>query len=280
MTRMPSAISRDVGGGNIKVFDTTLAKLKSLFEDRLRMPVCLTSPYKLCDFRALYGYLLADWLEGYEFWGHCDNDLIFGDFSTFITDGMLARYDKILSRGHLTLYRNTPEVNGFFRKSEEFDGVPSWKEVVSTPRGFSFDEWPGVSGLWQALAPERMYDEIVFDDIIYLKKHFLSYQKVVNHTDDGKGHFIFEYDHGHLYRHGIDKATGHPIKEETLYVHFQKRPMAVETTNTEHWLCKPNSFVDFRQVDCKLLTRWGETYWLYGQYFKIRWKNLKRKIGM
>lgn len=69
------------GGANIKVFEMSLADLKQLFESKLHQTICLETPYKLCDFRALYGILFADYLKAYDFWGHCDNDLIFGNLS-------------------------------------------------------------------------------------------------------------------------------------------------------------------------------------------------------
>lgn len=268
----------DVGGANVKVFETSLSKIKSLFEAKLQQTISLESPYKLCDLRPAYGYVFEDELRQYDFWGHCDNDMIFGDIRKFITDDILAKYDKILSRGHLSIYRNTPEVNEFFMKSDSFAKIPSWKDVVISNRGYSFDEWPGVSSMWKALQPEKMYDALLFDDINYLKKQFLSSQKMVLHTDDDKSNFLFEYDHGNLYRYGLEKASGAVIKEETLYVHFQKRPMCVETSHLEHYICKPNAFVDYQPITVDLLKTWGKSYLFYSQYFKIRFKNLKRKL--
>ena len=47
----------------------------------------------------------------YDFWGYCDIDLIFGNIRKFITDDILDKYDKILSRGHFTLFRNKDSIN-------------------------------------------------------------------------------------------------------------------------------------------------------------------------
>lgn len=266
------------GGANIKVFEMSLADLKQLFESKLHQTICLETPYKLCDFRALYGILFADYLKAYDFWGHCDNDLIFGNLSKYITDEILNVYDKILTRGHLSIYRNNPEVNEFFRKSETFEGIPSWREVVTSNRGYVFDEWAGISKMWKALQPEKVYDVLLFDDINFLKKQFLSSQKIVNHSDDDKGNFLFEYKDGSLYRYGLDKNDGAIIKEETLYVHFQKRPMSVETSHLDHYICKPNAFVNYQPITVNLLKTWGKSYLFYSQYFKIYLNKIKRKI--
>lgn len=268
----------ECGGANIKVFETNLNEIKKMFEAKLHQNISLDVPYKLCDFKAMYGVLFADYLNGYEFWGHCDNDLIFGDLSAFVTDKLLDKYDKVFTRGHLTIYRNRKYVNEYFKKSETFDGIPSWKEVIINPKGCAFDEWAGVSRMWNALNPDKMYDGILFDDVNYLKKQFLSSQKMVMHTDDTKSNFLFEYDHGKLYRYGLDKTSGTVIKEETMYVHFQKRPMKVELTDMSHYICKPNAFVDYQPITEKLLLDWGRKYRFYDQYFKIRWRNLLRKL--
>lgn len=149
---------------------------------------------------------------------------------------------------------------------------------MTSTRGYVFDEWAGISKMWKTLHPEKVYDALLFDDINFLKKQFLSSQKIVNHSDDDKGNFLFEYKDGSLYRYGLDKKSGAIIKEETLYVHFQKRPMNVETSHLNHYICKPNAFVDYQPITIELLKTWGKSYLFYSQYFKICFKKIKRKI--
>ena len=95
----------------------------------------------------MYGYLFDDYLTEYDFWGHCDVDLIFGNIRKFIDDKILNQYDRILSRGHLSLYRNCKEINELFF---ELDGkkhypLPSYQKVVQDPRSFTCDECNGMS---------------------------------------------------------------------------------------------------------------------------------------
>ena len=33
-------------------------------------------PYKMCEFKPMFGVLFAEIVEGFKFWGHIDNDLI------------------------------------------------------------------------------------------------------------------------------------------------------------------------------------------------------------
>lgn len=134
-------------------------------------------------FQAYIWYYIRGLLAGYEFWGHCDNDLIFGKISDFITPQLLSRYDKILANGHFSLYRNADEANHFFQRSEEAGIVPSWRKVLTSALNYGSDEWPGVARLWQELNGDRMYYEILFDDISGVKKHFISCQKMRNGSD-------------------------------------------------------------------------------------------------
>src|SRR4028118_2154248 len=55
-------------------FADLVARIRSNFE----FPVWLSQPYKLCDFRPAFGEIFRDELAGYDFWGHCDLDVLFG----------------------------------------------------------------------------------------------------------------------------------------------------------------------------------------------------------
>lgn len=261
-------------GGNLYLFNFTLEELKGLFQQKLQTKIRLDKPYKLCDFKPMYGYLFEKYLTGYEFWGHCDNDLIFGNITDFVTEYILKKYDRIFTRGHLTIYRNIPEVNSFFKESANYENIPSWKKVISSSQGFSFDEWPGCSLLWYAFKSDKLYDEIVFDDIAVQKKHFISAQK----QDNDKSHFIFEYNNGELFRWYWDEQKGCINNEKTLYVHFQKRDFTIHTNNLTHYLIVPNKFIPYQPIDKKFILHYGRKTLFYPQYYRIRWNNLKRKL--
>ena len=55
-----------------------------------------------------------------------------------------------------------------------------FKDVLSSPKSHAFDEWGGTSIIWKTLCKDKMYDEIVFQDVFSLRKHFESCQLVVN----------------------------------------------------------------------------------------------------
>src|SRR5688572_18268972 len=70
---------------NVKIIYKTLSALSALATLRIGFPVDIKFPYKLCDFKPAYGLLFSDLLKEYEFWGHGDIDVIFGNIRSFIT---------------------------------------------------------------------------------------------------------------------------------------------------------------------------------------------------
>ena len=94
---------------NVKVtywsFDQMKKKVQAVYD----FPVLLERPYKLCDFKPAYGEIFADELKGYDFWGHCDIDLVWGNIRKFYTDDVLNQYEKVGFNGHSNLYKNMPK---------------------------------------------------------------------------------------------------------------------------------------------------------------------------
>jgi hypothetical protein len=86
-----------------------------------------------------FGELFAPELEGYDFWGHCDQDTVFGRLDRFLPDELLNACD-IWSNdpnaicGPFTLYRNIPKVNALWRN------VENWQRIFSTNEYADFEE--------------------------------------------------------------------------------------------------------------------------------------------
>ena len=271
-------LTDDVAGypypDNVKVVYTTLNEVKNKIEERLGFSVALYSAYKLCDFKPAYGYVFNEYLKGYDFWGYCDTDMIFGDIRSFITDSILRRSDKVLSRGHLSLWRNSKMMNEFFMTST--DGF--YRTVFTSGSNFSFDEWGkrGVANhLKERLSEERFWDGVPFDDIHQLKGNFISAQR----GPEGLSNTLYGYRQGTLVRHSISGGVIH--SKPVLYIHLQKRRMMVspKTTPSGFIIAPPNKFLPYKEIDMSVLRSLGRKVWLYPQYFTIRYRNLSRKIS-
>lgn len=265
--------------GNVTVLNITFTQLKEKARERLDFPFVLDSPYKLCDFKPLYSIIFSEHCDGYDFWGHCDMDMIFGNIRQFISPDMLEKYDRILSRGHLTIYRNNKEIANLFRVESPL--IDSYKEVYNTPYPVGFDEWGfvykgrkwmGLSNLWKQNRSIHLYDEIIFDDICPYKNRFVSAQKKGIESEKNKENIVFLYEEGNLWRLYTD--DGEVKKEETLYVHLQKRNMKIGTNDYNKYIITPNRFSLYcNDLDVRFLKRNSKSCFSKpALYYKIRKK--------
>lgn len=233
---------------NLTVIPFTLRRIESVIQEKIDSSISLTSPYKLCDFKPTYGHIFEEYLEGYDFWGHCDNDLIFGDIRHFLTDDILRDYDRILVRGHLTLYRNSDEINHIYQKVEQ----PNCYEVFNSPKIFAFDEWGGTTRYWYSHLSDKLFDELLFDDILQTHYEFISAQKLK--VEKKVKRVIFAFDRGKLFRYYLKGNKLH--REETLYAHFQKRTLDICTQSYDKFVIVPNKYVDWdNNLDVSYLIR-------------------------
>ncbi len=211
-------------------FEDFADKIRNLFE----FEISLDSPYKLCDYRPTYGLVLSKDIKGYDFWGHCDIDLIFGDMSHFITDKILDKNDRIYNLGHLTLYRNAKNMNELFMISHKFSDCFSYRYCYRFPFAMAFDEIGTKYGYGISTICKRIgvmnYISMDFADVLPDKYEFeLAYT-------DRKNIEYFVYEKGKIF--GIWRGK----KVEYLYVHLQKRNMECDEIKENEYFISPTHF--------------------------------------
>ncbi len=123
---------------NIKFIHFSLAQLNALASRKLGFSIN-KQRYSQVDLHPAAGLIFEDYLAGYDFWGHCDIDVIWGDIRTFINDSIVDQYEIISSRkkrlaGHFTLWKNTSRINTHFR------AVPNYQAALAVPHYSKFDE--------------------------------------------------------------------------------------------------------------------------------------------
>ena len=123
---------------NVHVTYMQFVELKGLVQSRFDYKINMENPYKLCDYRIAYGDIFSDYLTGYDFWGYCDIDLIWGDIRHFLTADVLEKYDKIGFQGHSTLIKNTDYYRTLYKHTLK-DGS-SFKAVAESARNWLADE--------------------------------------------------------------------------------------------------------------------------------------------
>jgi hypothetical protein len=144
---------------NLKVINMTLDQFSSLAGKQLDMDLSIKEPYKCCDFKPVYGIILQDEIKSYDFWGHCDLDLIFGDLRAFLKEEILKIYDKIYNLGHLSIYRNTAECND--RYKEQGSSIGSYRDVFLSDKNYAFDE---LNGMYRIILAQSFSQTMIKED--------------------------------------------------------------------------------------------------------------------
>jgi hypothetical protein len=234
---------------NIIVNKMLFSDFQHLAQKAFDFPIVLDRPYKLCEYKQAYGYILQDYIKGYDFWGFGDLDLVYGDIRSFITEEVLT-HKFLLGWGHLTLLHNDEETNKYFM--EKVDGYQYYKDAFSTSKITFFDEYGynGCSVKWRDCRPEYCWLEWPFDNASKPKQsyHFNSltrgWQQVIFEHIDNKLYMI-RFNHGRL------------EKKESLYAHFQHRGfMKDKVTDYSHFLVTPNAIINYPKVLVSLQLRW------------------------
>jgi len=133
-------VSQPEISGNIKILPLTLEKFNSLASQKLGLDIHLSHGYKLCELHPAYGLIFEDYLKSYDFWGHCDMDIVWGRIRHFITENILTNFDVITTRkshitGHFTLYRNSGIALELFRQTGDYIKV-----FTDSTTHYHFDE--------------------------------------------------------------------------------------------------------------------------------------------
>lgn len=222
---------------NVQVLKITFEKLKKLISKKLEYDIILEKPYKLCDFRPMYGLIFEEIVKEYDYWGHCDIDLIFGDIEYFIEKYNIERYEKFLHLGHLSLYKNTYENNRNFKR--DVIGMKNWKEVVTDGKNFYFDEWSGIYKVYKQYNIP-MFENRIFADISMIYKRFRLALKDINYD-----YQVFYWENGKVYRNYIKNSD--ILSDEFIYIHFKKRKLKnniFNSNNIEGFYITNNGFFE------------------------------------
>lgn len=203
---------------NVKVKYCTFDDVQKKIESKFPFKIELTKPYKLCDYKIAYGDIFADDLRGYEFWGFCDVDLLFGNLGQFITEDVLRHNDRILARGHLTLLRNTDEINKIY-KSRSKSLFVDYQYAFTTKYCCHFDEFEP----WLSVFEENHLRQWIMPIMADINPDKYLFHLVGNTKDQDRQ--VFCWHKGRLKRLYI--SDGIIQKDEWAYIHFQKRNMLV-----------------------------------------------------
>ena len=95
--------------------------------------------YKIADFKSAYGRIFAKDLQPFDFWGHCDLDIVWGNIGHFVSQDILETFDIVTSRpgrisGHFCLFRNIPEI------TNTYQWIPRFAQMMQDNTLYAIDE--------------------------------------------------------------------------------------------------------------------------------------------
>lgn len=200
---------------NVKVHYMSFADLRKKIQSLYDLPISLDSPYRLCNFKPAYGEIFEEYLKGYDAWGFCDNDMIYGQIIANIPSNSFENY-KVGKYGHLSFIPNTYKSNRLYRLGD------AYKIAFATPRPLFFDE-----GCFMKILSKFGYKEYSFhiaDLLPRVKPHIVLNEEGREWMNEAH---CFVWDKGKLWRYYVTKKNTID-KEEYVYIHFLKRPMEVD----------------------------------------------------
>lgn len=249
---------------NVKVIYMSFDDMKQKVQLKFSFKVNLDNPKKLCDFKPAYGYIFEEELIQYRYWGYCDLDQFFGNLKKFIPIQFLEKFDKLFALGHMTIYKNTYEINRLFMKplKVEVNGINNVKDIFTNSNNFAFDEWTENININLIAEQENLnifYGNEMVDvkpyKSIFLNSIFDGNKK--EWTIDYQANFILLYKNGDLFK--IDKINNCIEYKEVMYVHLQKRKLDSKCFDSDkkNFIIYPNKIISFNdnEIDEKKLKK-------------------------
>ena len=224
---------------NVIINTCTFSDFKRIVKNKIGTDIY--NPYKLCDYKVTYGYIFSSVLEKYSFWGYCDLDIVFGDLSNIFSRENMENNDKIFDLGHISIYRNIPEINKAFMKTHLIN--KDYKKILNSKYIWCFDErYPtnhtGINDIIELMGYKIMSNvqECLDTNIQYRNFYFENHKKV-------KYNYL-EYKKNKLYLKNIKSFE----KKEIIYIHLQqKKDIPILIENFNHYFITPRGFISYKK---------------------------------
>ena len=267
---------------NVRILSQTFSEFKQLMEKQLGQTIALEKPYKLCDYKPIYGYVLSEQIKQYDYWGYCDCDLIWGDLYSFIEPLMEEKYDKIFASGHLTLYRNTQENNELFRTLDEGE---LFSKISKDDQIYWFDEdYKGKNNIHDLFlkSGKKVFTEdfsvnFNIDTNCFQRKMYSPENRTYIDIPYEKEQYY--WDAGKIYQ--VKKKEESLVITEYPYIHFQLRYMhGIQCAlSEERFKIVPNRFLKCNKIP-RTMKEWKSERKSYfgGQRFIQLKRRIMRKI--
>lgn len=126
---------------NIFYHELTLSEFNKIAFEKKILSVEIVNPYKLCDLKPAWPYILDHYFYQYEYdyIGYCDTDIMFGNIDSFIKYDLKLKPDiwtihSGYMAGSFLLFRNNKKIKTLFKYNDYY------KLIFNSQSHFAFDE--------------------------------------------------------------------------------------------------------------------------------------------
>lgn len=235
---------------NVRWITYSLEQMRERASEVLGFDAALYSSYKCCDFRPLYGEIFFEHIREFDYWGHCDFDVIWGDLSYYFDLYRINNYDKFLPLGHLSLYKNTDKNNTTYKLDGSRCG--DYVSAFAHEEHRAFDEELGIGAIFDK-HNISIFKKRIFADISDTYKRFRCARKDQNYK-----YQVFFWREGKIYRAYWKK--GEVYEEEFIYIHFQKRgylPVYDDCENSEGFFITNKGFYPLESITLEKIKKYN-----------------------
>jgi hypothetical protein len=266
---------------NVSIVRMTFDEFTNNVQSKFDFQIDLSYPYKLCDFKPAYGYIFSEYIEGYEYWGYCDLDVVWGNLGKFIPE---EPYDKISHAGHLSLYRCSEEIVLSFMDTSV--SKVTYKDIFSNKAHFAFDE-VGEYGINTILNRHgaSIYDfEKNVAKITWRNSNLdvaTEYDPKLNKSKSyDKQKRVFAFEEGAVTSYTIGDGSNNIIKNEWAYIHLMNRKMVNKIdrdSDIDKFLICAHSYEEYENINEALILK-KQVPKFYPYWVSVKFKAGIKKI--
>lgn len=257
---------------NVYVKYMEFSEFKNIIQLKFEFEIELNKPYKLNDYKPAYGYILEEWIQGYEYWGYCDCDLLFGNLQNFLSPLLEKKYEKLFAAGHLTIYRNSYENNRRFMLP--YKGEKIYRKVFTSDGQFNFDEHfyeKNINAIYVEHGFPLYTDDLSFNcstKYYNIAREYYNERKWIIQPIEP---LTLYWEDGEVKSITFDRKKGCLEYKNYLYVHLQGRDMGVDSSieNSNCIRIEPARFTSGFEYP-KTLNEWKRQRKIYLSFRIIR----------
>lgn len=140
---------------NVVVRQISWSGFKERASDALKIRIDVSTTYSVCNLRPMFGVIFRDEIMGYDFFGWCDLDIIWGDILSIYNDDVfeanVVSSDATITSGHFLLLKNEPWLRDAYLL------IDGWRQTLANNSPCEWRDSLDEAKLSQIFSPDRRF---------------------------------------------------------------------------------------------------------------------------